>query len=129
MQSNIASIYLQKKDYKLAFSYLTNAMKHQQRHGFTSDLIQTYAYLAYYYEAIGQLEDFERYMEKALQQTRLVNNKHTESWLLRNLATYYERNHKTGKAYRALKESATISDSIIIIDNQQKMNDLERMYM
>jgi tetratricopeptide (TPR) repeat protein len=128
MQNNLATIYLLKNDPNLAISYLSNAKEHQIKHEFISDLVQTYASLSHAFEMIGMKDSAQLYMEKSLQQVQLIDNKHIESRILQETADYYERNGKMGKAYNALKRVSQINDSISRVDNQQKMNDLERMY-
>ncbi|MDR2058181.1 MAG: tetratricopeptide repeat protein [Dysgonamonadaceae bacterium] len=129
MQNNIATIYLLKNDPNLAISYLSNAKEHQIKHEFNSDLVRTYASLSRAFEMIGMKDSTRLYIEKSLQQVQLINNKHIESQILQEMADYYERNGNTAKAYHALKRVAQINDSISRVDNQQKMNDLERMYL
>jgi DNA-binding CsgD family transcriptional regulator len=129
MQTNIAGFYLQKKDYKLALSYLINAEEHQVKYEFTSDLVQTYAFLSIAYEMTGMLNLALNYMEKALNQAILLQNKHVESQVRQDFAAYYERNGQISMAYQMTKEAYQIRDSIAMVDNRQKTNDLERMYM
>jgi hypothetical protein len=128
MQNNIATIYLLKNDPNLAISYLSNAKEHQIRYGFISDLVQTYASLSRAFEMIGMKDSARLYIEKSLLQTQAINNKHIESQILQETAAFSERNGNIKKAYEALKKVSQINDSISQIDNQQKMNDLERMY-
>jgi hypothetical protein len=77
---------------------------------------------------IGLKDSAQWYIEKSLQEVQLINNKHIESQILQETAAYYERNGNMKNAYNALKKVAQINDSISQFDNQQKMNDLERMY-
>jgi tetratricopeptide (TPR) repeat protein len=128
MQTNIASIYLQKEDYKLAFTYLRNAMEHQIEYNFASDLVQTYISLSRTYESVGEKDSAQVYMEKSLQQVQRLNNKHIESAIRQEAAAYYNRNGYFSKAYDALEMAFHINDSITMIDNQQKMSNLEKMY-
>lgn len=128
MQTNIASIYLMKKDYKLAASYLANAMEQQGKQGFTDELVQTYVSFSYAYEMLGTADSARLYMEKAIDLARQLNNKHIESRILQEAAAYHERTNNFELAHKALKEAYAIKDSISMIDNQQKTNDLERMY-
>jgi tetratricopeptide (TPR) repeat protein len=128
MQTNIGSIYLMKRDYKLALSYLLNAMEQQEKYGLSPDLVQTYTSYSYAYEMLGVADSARLYMKKALYLAGNLNNKHIESRILLEAASYYDRNGKPIQAYQAIKEAYTINDSISMIDNQQKTNDLERMY-
>ncbi|MDR2086074.1 MAG: tetratricopeptide repeat protein [Dysgonamonadaceae bacterium] len=128
MQTNIANIYFMKKDYKLAISYLLNAMEYQEKQGFTNDLVQTYVLFSNAYEMLGAADSAHVYMEKALYLAKYLNNKHIESRILQEAARYHERNNQPKAAYQALKEAYMINDSISMIDNQQKTNDLEKMY-
>jgi tetratricopeptide (TPR) repeat protein len=129
MQTNIAGFYIQKKDYKLALSYLKNAEEHQVKYEFISDLVQTYLFLSIAYEKTGIADLAQTYMDKALNQTILLNNKHLESQVCQEAAAFYERNGQVQKAYQLQKAAYHISDSISMVDNQQKINDLERMYI
>jgi tetratricopeptide (TPR) repeat protein len=129
MQSNIASIHLLKNDPNLALSYLLNAMEHQHKFEFSSYLVQTYISLSRTFEMLGIKDSAQLYMEKSLQQVQLINNRHIESHVQQEMAAYYERNGNMEKAYDALKKVSQINDSISRVDNQQKMNDLEKMYL
>ncbi|MDR0683247.1 MAG: tetratricopeptide repeat protein [Dysgonamonadaceae bacterium] len=128
MQNNIATIYLLKNDPNLAISYLSNAKEYQIKHEFISDLVRTYASLSQAFEMIGMKDSAQLYIEKSLQQVQLLNNKHIESQILQEMSDYHERNGNVEKAYKALKKVYQINDSISLVDNQQKMNNLERMY-
>jgi tetratricopeptide (TPR) repeat protein len=129
MQHNIANIYLLKKDPNVALSYLLNAKEHQSQYGFNSELVQTYLSLSRAFEMIGMKDSAQMYIEKSLEQVQLIHNKHTESKVRQEMAAYYERNSNLERAYNALKTVIRINDSISRIDNQQIMNDLERMYL
>ena len=128
MQSNIANIYMFKKDYKLALSYLENAMRNQEKHQFVSDLVQTYLFLSRVYEFTQMKDSAQKYMHKSLQQADILNNKHIESQIQHEAADYYKRSGDFEKAYNYLITASSISDSISIVDSQQKMSDLERVY-
>jgi tetratricopeptide (TPR) repeat protein len=128
MQNNIATIYLLKNDPNLAISYLSNAKEHQIKYALISDLVRTYASLSRAFEMIGMRDSAKLYIEKSLQQIQQIDNKHIESQIQQEMAAYYERNGNMKKAYEALRAVLQISDSISNVDNQQKMNDLERMY-
>ncbi|MDR0348607.1 MAG: tetratricopeptide repeat protein [Tannerella sp.] len=129
MQNNIASIYLLKNNPNLAISYLLNAKEQQIKHEFNTDLVRTYASLSRAFEMIGMKDSARLYMEKSMQQVQLINNKHVESQIQQDMAAYYERNGNIEKAYAALKNVLQINDSISHVDSQQKMNDLEKMYL
>jgi tetratricopeptide (TPR) repeat protein len=129
MQHNIASIYLLKKDPNVALSYLLNAKEHQSQQGFNSELVQTYLSLSHAFEMTGMKDSAQMYIEKSLKLVQLIHNKHTESKVRQEMAAYYERNGNLEKAYNALKTVIRINDSISQIDNQQIMNDMERMYL
>jgi tetratricopeptide (TPR) repeat protein len=129
MQSNIAGIHLLKKDPNLAISYLLNAMEHQSKYGFISDLIQTHISLSRAFEMIGMKDSARVYIEKSLNGVQKINNKHFESKIWQKMAAYYERNGNMRKALAALKNVLQINDSITQVDNQQIMNDMERMYL
>lgn len=128
MQTNIASLYLSKHDYILALSYLKNAMIHQQKFGFKSDLIQTYNVLSEVYERIGEKVLALSYMEKALRLSQVLNNKYIEGTIQNKMAEFYKRNGNINKAYDALVKSVAINDSISEIDNRKRMSDMEKIY-
>lgn len=128
MQANIAALYWNKKDYKLAVSYLRNALYHQEQLNFAYDLVQSYLLFAHIYKDMGISDSTRYYLNKSLLQTRKINNKHLESNLLWELSEFYGRNQDYSKAYESLVRSSFLADSISIVDNRKKMDNLEIVY-
>lgn len=128
MQTNIATIYMEKEDYMLAMSYLKNALIHQEQLNFAYDLAQTYSLFARLYVEMGRQDSARIYLDKSLKQTRKIQNKHLESKILLGMAKFYENNNDFRKAYQALAESSALNDSISKVDDRKKMVNLERVY-
>lgn len=115
------------KDYKMALSYLQNAVIHQEDLGFAADLVLTYTFLHQTYDQINQADSAHHYIEKALLQVRDLNNKYTESKVLKEKALFLAKNHQPTDAFNTLLLSMQITDSINRVDNQQRMDLLENI--
>ena len=129
MQTNIANLYYIKKDYSLAISYSKNAMFYQEAFGFGSDLIQTYKLYSDICDKIGQKDSSFIYLQKALKASQALENKRMESDIRRNLADFYRKNNNFKKAYEALNLSLIQAHSIFKEDNDQKADNIERLYL
>lgn len=128
MQSNIASIYLIKGEYALASSYARNAIIHQQKYGFHSDLMQTYNLLSEIFERMDEKDSSYVYLNKVLSEAQSLRNRQMESEVQQKLAEMYYEKKDLNKAYKALKVSTTLKDSLYTANNNKKIDDIERIY-
>lgn len=127
MQTNIASLYLLRREYPLAITYLRNALTHQQKYGFKQLLVQTYDTMAEAMEKTNRQDSALHYMNLSLQLVRELDNKYAEGAIQARLAAFYQRTGQTKKAYEALLQSVAINDSISEVDNRKRMADMERV--
>lgn len=128
MQTNIANLYMKKKDYALAIGCIRNAMYQQELRSLDYDVIQTYLLLSHAYEAVNRADSVYFYLQKALILARHIQNRHLESDILSNLAFFYQKQNSYKRAYETLYLSNHIADSISAIDNRNKMDNLEIIY-
>lgn len=128
MQANIASIYLLKGEYALALSYSRNAMIHQKKYGFQSDLMQTYNLISEIFDQIEEEDSCVVYLKKALAESQSLSNYQMESVFQKKLADIYFSKQDLNNAYKALHVSMTLRDSLYTANNYKKINDIERIY-
>lgn len=128
MQSNIASLYINTREYYLAISYLKSAMKYQRGANNISDLLQVYNMLARTYEMVGMADSALFYYQAAEQDLSHVQNSDLKVNTCSILAHYYERRGNYRKAYDLLNQAAVLKDSLVVANDLRRISDLERIY-
>lgn len=128
MQSNIASLYLDENDFYMASSYLRNAMKHQEKFGFSEDLSQTYSLMSELFMRTHQTDSALFYMNKSLRQAQSTGNSKIESERQIQMARIQAFTGQYHSAYQTLLQAVTVKDSLQTVDNSKRLSDMEHLY-
>lgn len=128
LQTNIGEVYMQKKNYAMSMSYLNNAMIHQQKFGFNSDLIETYLEISSLFGKIGKNDSSFTYLKRASLLSSKLKNSIMEGEIQKLMADYYVSKSNYPKAYQALLKYILLNDSVNQYNDDRKMNDMDKVY-
>jgi len=128
LQTNIGEVYLQKKDYAMSMTYLNNAMIHQQKFGYNSDLVLTYLEISNLFRKMGKSDSSFAYLRRASLLSSRLKNSNQEKEIQKLMADYYSSKSNYVKAYQALSKYILLNDSINEYNDNRKMSDMNKVY-
>lgn len=128
LQTNIGEVYMQKKDYAMSMAYLNNAMVHQQKFGFNSDLMETYLELSSLFREIGNSDSSFTYLKRASLLSSRLKNASMGRKIQKLMADYYASKSDYPKAYQALSKYILLNDSVNQYNDDRKMSDMNKVY-
>lgn len=128
MHANIGMIYSHRNNYPLAVSYISNAAYHQKKHGFNSDLVESYIILSEIHEKFNALDSADFYSDKALMLSKEISNVALESKAMGRKSGIAKAKGNFKLSVDLLEQATSLNDSVRTMDNRKKMEDWEKVY-
>lgn len=128
LQLTIASIYLELKDYNLAYSYLKNTENNNLNKHHQTELIYTYDLFSSYYLEKNQINLAQKKIEEAIQIAQKINDKRIIASLYKKMAAIQAKQSYYKKAYEYVLYSKNINDSIVEINNNEALKNISQIY-
>lgn len=128
LQLTIASIYLELKDYDLAYSYLKNTENNNINKHHQTELIYTYDLFSSYYIQKDQITLAQKKIEEAIQIAQKINDKRIIASLYKKMAAIQAKQSNYKQAYEYALFSKNINDSIVEINNNEALKNISQIY-
>lgn len=127
IQSLIATIYISKKEYHIARSYVENAISQLRVDGMESDLFESYMINSELFLHEQQPDSALKWVGNALQlvQGRSLNMR---SNALERLSQIEDRQGKTATSLAHLREAYALRDSLANIEKIKRMEQCQKIY-
>lgn len=127
-QSNLAYLYMLKKDYPMAITYISNALSNQKRLKLQKDIMQSYGILGTIYRNMGKADSAKYYFNLSRVISDSIGAISQSCKYYKTIAELNAEDKKYEQAYKLLKKSYLLSDSIYSDDNSKRISDIESLY-
>lgn len=128
IQCNISQIYLLQNKPDIAMAYVSDALAYMQKSGHDMDYGYGCLLAANLCKKKNDKARQWHYLSEAERVCERLNNQTLKVKVYHHLSDYYHDNGATEKAYRYLKKSYALNDSIRILDDAKRLADMELVY-
>lgn len=128
IHTQIATLYLKKKDYAMAKSYVINAINQQRKGGHKSDLFESYMIYSELFRLTEQPDSAKIWAIEAHKVVNDLGNVYLESRALEQLSKIEEEqgDYKAGLIH--MREAFALKDSLQLEENRNRMEQCQQIY-
>lgn len=128
IQCNISQIYLLQGKLEIAWEYMADGLAYMRQHGYDMDYGYGCLFASALWHKKGDKAQRFHYLQEAEQVARQLGNQTLQVKVYNHLSDYYHDNGSAEEAYRYLKMSYTLNDSIRVLDDAKRLADMELVY-
>ena len=127
-QFNIANLFVDKKDFTTAIKMFNNLIEMCRSAKLSGGLARTYSGLACVYENMGRYDMSVKYNDLGKRIADSIGETRLSNALMAQQAWDYKENGQYKEAYTLTEQLKVINDSILALDKQIAVHDLEMFY-
>lgn len=127
-QSVIAAIYKNQKNYGLAIEHLDIAIQYAVENDYTLILTEFYGTLSDIYSEMNIKDSTGKYLNLALDLTRITENIPSELSILEKLSVFYSQNKDYKKAFESLNIYTSLNNTFSVENQNKRLSDIELIY-
>lgn len=128
IHTQIANLYLKKKDYNMAKSYIVNAITQQRKGENNSDLFESCMVYSELFRQTAQLDSAKVWVLEARKSIENLGNVLLECRALDQLSKIEEEQGLYQESLKHSRESATLRDSLQLEENRNRMEQCQKIY-
>lgn len=128
IQCNISQIYQMQGKLEIAWEYMADGLAYMHENGYEMDYGYGCLFASALWHKKGDKAQRLYYLQEAEQVARRLGNQTLQVKVYNHLSDYYHDNGLAEEAYRYLKMSYTLNDSIRVLDDAKRLADMELVY-
>lgn len=128
IHTQIASLYLKKKDYDMAKSYVVNAITQQRKVGYKSDLFESCMIYSDLFRQTNQPDSAKVWAIEAHKVIEGLGNVLLESRALEQLSKIEEEQGDYRSGLMHLQQASALRDSLQLEENRNRMEQCQQIY-
>jgi len=128
IQSQIAKIYLKKRDLYMARSYVENAIRLQVRSGFKADLFESCMINSDLFKQSGELDSARVWVNNGLRAIDGLGLPSQRSQALERLSNIERESGNYEGSIRHLRQAFDLRDSLALSENRNRMEQCQQLY-